>query len=118
VILSQAATRRNKSVKVYISVGTSKTPEYGGEQNMIAGAKALADKLSKIDVLHLELKFSIISGAYHETAFPTTAIQGLDYIYIVNSGHAAYNNRCLSEHFSATSSLQSFYNARVRFQQQ
>ena len=88
------------------------------QQNTITDAKVLADKLSKIDVLHLELKFSIISGAYHETAFPTTAIQGLDYIYIVNSGHAAYNNRCLSEHFSATSSLQSFYNARVRFQQQ
>jgi predicted alpha/beta superfamily hydrolase len=80
VILSPAATRRNKSVKVYISVGTSKTPEYGGEQNMIAGAKALADKLSKIDMLNLELKCSIISGAYHETVFPTTAMQGLDWI--------------------------------------
>ena len=84
VILSQAATRRNKSVKVYISVGTSKTPEYGGKQNMIAGAKALADKLSKIDMLNLELKCSIISGAYHETVFPTKQCKvwiGLDWIY-------------------------------------
>ncbi|MEH6551677.1 MAG: alpha/beta hydrolase-fold protein [Pseudomonadales bacterium] len=81
VILSQAATPADKSVKVYLSVGSLETPDYGGKQDMVAGAKALAEKLSKNSVLNIELKFSIISDAYHDTAFPTTAIQGLDWIY-------------------------------------
>lgn len=80
-ILSESLESLKRPVKVYLSVGGLETPEYGQREDMVSGASALADKLKKYEGFGLNLKFSIINGASHSTAFPTTAIQGLDWIF-------------------------------------
>ncbi len=47
----------------------------------VAGAKTLAVKLKQQAEYSVDLKISIIAGASHTTAFPSTAIQGLDWLY-------------------------------------
>jgi predicted alpha/beta superfamily hydrolase len=64
--------------KVYLSVGSLEKPEFGEREDMVSGSKSLADKLTKHK--NISLKFVIIDGASHATAFPTTAVQGLDWI--------------------------------------
>lgn len=80
-ILSQSITTAKQEVRVYLSVGSKETPEFGEGQDMLAGAKKLADKIKQSDNNQLQLAFSITQGAKHSTAFPTTLIQGLDWLY-------------------------------------
>ena len=81
VILSQPITKSNQDVRVYLSVGSKETPEFGEGQDMLAGAKKLADKIEQSGNKQMQLAFSINQGAKHSTAFPTTLIQGLDWLY-------------------------------------
>ncbi|WP_219340115.1 alpha/beta hydrolase [Spartinivicinus marinus] len=80
-ILSQPMKMPRTPVKVYLSVGSLEMPTFGARNDMVAGAKALAIKLNKQLKSRVDLKLSIIKDASHATAFPTTAIQGLDWIY-------------------------------------
>jgi hypothetical protein len=48
---------------------------------MVKGAIQLKEKIAGLGSAEFELKFSTISGASHVTAFPTTAIQGLGWVY-------------------------------------
>lgn len=80
-ILSQPITKAKQDVRVYLSVGSKETPEFGEGQDMVTGANKLADKIRQSNVEQLQLEFSIIDGAKHATAFPTTLIQGLDWLY-------------------------------------
>lgn len=68
-------------VQVYVSVGKLETPEHGEGQDMVMGAQKLATKIKALEHSHISLKFSLIENARHATAFPTTVIQGLDWIY-------------------------------------
>jgi predicted alpha/beta superfamily hydrolase len=64
--------------KVFIAVGANETLELDSPQHdMVKGAKALESKLSGEFFPNTKVKLLIIQGANHETAFPTTAIQGL-----------------------------------------
>ena len=81
MILSQPIAPIQHPIKVYLSVGSKETPEYNEIQDMVAGAKQLAHKISQGDMKKVQLKFTIIDGAKHATAFPTTLIQGLDWFY-------------------------------------
>lgn len=48
---------------------------------MVAGAQQLHTKLQAEASENVEIKLNIIDGAKHATAFPTTLIQGLEWIY-------------------------------------
>jgi predicted alpha/beta superfamily hydrolase len=78
-ILSLAASPIKKTKRVYIAVGSLETPGNGLHNDMVSGAKALAEKL-KVNT-KVDLKLAIINGAHHDTAFPTSAVQGLDWLY-------------------------------------
>nr|WP_246033208.1 alpha/beta hydrolase-fold protein [Shewanella canadensis] len=80
-ILSESVKIPTRPVRVYLSVGSLERPEYGQSEDMVADAKALEDKLNGYKYPNLDLKLSIIEGARHATAFPTTVIQGLDWLY-------------------------------------
>ena len=80
-ILSQPITKAKQNVRVYLSVGSKETPEFGEGQDMVTGANKLADKIRQSNDQQVQLQFSIIDGAKHATAFPTTLIQGLDWLY-------------------------------------
>jgi len=68
--------------KVYIGVGEYETPEFDSpDHDMVLGAKQLQLKLSAPLLPHTQVRLNIISGANHETAFPTTATQGLYWLF-------------------------------------
>ncbi|MCL1038105.1 alpha/beta hydrolase [Shewanella submarina] len=80
-ILSSKAEKPDVPVKVYLSVGSRETPEFGLNNDMIKGAGRLTDKIKSELGNKVSLQFRVIEGATHATAFPTTLIQGLDWIY-------------------------------------
>lgn len=80
-LLSVPVNKIENPLKVYISVGKLETPKNGEGENMVEGAKMLASKIQSLENPNIDLKLSTIEGATHETAFPTTAIQGLNWIY-------------------------------------
>ena len=82
-ILSAPLTKPGTQIKVYLSVGEHETPAFGEMQDMVAGAMQLRDKIAASANADIEVNFAIVSGASHATAFPTTAIQGLDWIYAI-----------------------------------
>jgi hypothetical protein len=47
---------------------------------MVEGAAQLVQKINALNSSNIELKSMDIEGASHATAFPTTAIQGLDWM--------------------------------------
>ncbi|NTS78482.1 alpha/beta hydrolase [Catenovulum sp. SM1970] len=72
--------------RVFIGVGTQETPAFNtSKHDMVLGAKALAAKLSSELFPNTEVKFLAIDGAVHETAFPTTATQGLYWLLKTNT---------------------------------
>lgn len=80
-LLSLSATATDAPVKVFIGVGSLETHAAGEKQEMVAGAKQLVNKIREIPGANMTVKLHIIEGARHSTAFPTTLIQGLDWIY-------------------------------------
>lgn len=80
-ILTTNVSKSNLPIKVYLSVGSLEQPAFGEKEDMLAGAKLLAQKIAKQSGENIVLKFSVIDGARHATAFPTTLIQGLDWIH-------------------------------------
>ena len=57
----------------------SKTLE--SDYEMVKDAKVFYDKMLNWQQPELKAKIVVISEANHQTAFPTTAIQGLHWIY-------------------------------------
>ena len=80
-LLSLKPTESRSPIKVYISVGSLERPQFGEKQDMVAGATKLKNKIVTESGGSVTLKFNIIEDAKHATAFPTTLIQGLDWIY-------------------------------------
>lgn len=80
-ILSEVIVKPKTPVNVYLAVGALERPEYGEAQDMVEGAQKLAQKITQQSDKQINLKFKLIDGASHATAFPTTAIQGLDWLY-------------------------------------
>lgn len=81
-ILKVKSEFNNNKHKVFIAVGANETRELDSpNHDMVAGAEKLKLKLSGVDFPSTEVKFLIIKGANHETAFPTTAIQGLYWLF-------------------------------------
>lgn len=80
-ILSEAVVPAKTPVNVYLAVGALERPEYGERQDMVEGAQKLAQKIMQQSEQQINLKFKLIDEATHATTFPTTAIQGLDWLY-------------------------------------
>lgn len=80
-ILTSHVTKAELPIKVYLSVGSLEQPDFGEREDMVSGAKNLAKKITSLSGDNITLKFNVINGARHSTAFPTTLIQGLDWIY-------------------------------------
>jgi predicted alpha/beta superfamily hydrolase len=80
-ILTTNITKSSLPINVYLSVGSLEQPEFGEKEDMIVGAKQLAEKIATQSGDNIILKFRIIEEARHATAFPTTLIQGLDWIH-------------------------------------
>ncbi|PKF58127.1 alpha/beta hydrolase [Alteromonadales bacterium alter-6D02] len=68
--------------KVFIAVGANETIQLDSpKHDMVKGAKELELKLSGELFPNTKVKLLTIQGANHETAFPTTAIQGLYWLF-------------------------------------
>lgn len=80
-LLSLKPNELSSPIKVYISVGSLERPQFGEKQDMVSGATKLKEKIVTEAGESVTLKLNIIEGAKHATAFPTTLIQGLDWIY-------------------------------------
>ena len=80
-ILSSPIRINRNPISVYLSVGSLETPEFGEQEDLVLGAKLLAEKINNQVTKGINFKFVVIEHASHATAFPTTAIQGLDWIY-------------------------------------
>lgn len=73
------------NASVFIAVGANETPpKTGAKYDMVGDAKALYNQLKARKLINLSLKLKVIDSAYHETAFPTTAIQGLWWLFKTN----------------------------------
>lgn len=79
-LLALKVNKPKLPIRVYISVGSMETPAFGEGQNMVGGAKQLTQKINALKSYNIELKSVVIDGVNHATAFPTTAIQGLDWV--------------------------------------
>ncbi len=77
-------TKSTLAIKVYLSVGQLEQPAFVEKQEMVAGATQLAEKITMQLGENTTLKFNVIKGVKHSTAFPTTLIQGLDWLYGIN----------------------------------
>jgi len=81
-ILKVKSEHNNNKHKVFIAVGANETRELDSpNHDMVTGAEKLKLKLSGGDFPNTEVKLLIIQGANHDTAFPTTAIQGLYWLF-------------------------------------
>jgi predicted alpha/beta superfamily hydrolase len=67
--------------KVFIAIGERETIGLDSELTMVEDAKAFYARMQTWQQLDLTTKLLIIPDANHQTAFPTTAIQGLHWIH-------------------------------------
>ena len=79
-LLALKVNKPQMPIKVYVSVGAKETRAFGEGQNMVEGAAQLVQKINALNSDNIKLKSVVIEGAQHATAFPTTAIQGLDWV--------------------------------------
>jgi predicted alpha/beta superfamily hydrolase len=81
ILKIKTAPNLNKH-KVFIAVGANETIELDSpKHDMVKGANELELKLSGELFPNTKVKLLTIQGANHETAFPTTAIQGLYWLF-------------------------------------
>jgi predicted alpha/beta superfamily hydrolase len=81
ILKIKTAPNLNKH-KVFIAVGANETIELDSpKHDMVKGAKELELKLLGELFPNTKVKLLTIQGANHETAFPTTAIQGLYWLF-------------------------------------
>lgn len=81
-ILKIKSKRNLAAHKVFIAVGANETIELDSPRHdMVSGAKKLKSKLSGAQFPNVKVELLTVEGANHETAFPTTAIQGLYWLF-------------------------------------
>lgn len=83
----EAKTQLNKtlSANMFISVGAEETTTMDSPKNeMVGDAREFYNRLKARNLENLNLELRIIESANHATAFPTTAIQGLWWLFNTN----------------------------------
>jgi predicted alpha/beta superfamily hydrolase len=80
---TKAKTKAKAKLKanVFIAIGERETIGLDSELTMVEDAKAFYARMQTWQQLDLTSKLLIIPDANHQTAFPTTAIQGLHWIH-------------------------------------
>ncbi|MFI2810689.1 alpha/beta hydrolase-fold protein [Microbulbifer sp. M83] len=78
-----ARKRQDLRARVYLSIGSLEHPGHykSWPHDLVADADRFHRTLSARQYPGLELEYRVIEGADHETAFPTTAIQGLYWLF-------------------------------------
>jgi len=79
--LEKRAKIENINANVFISIGERESKTLESNYEMVKDAETLYTKMLAWQQPKLKLKILIIPEANHQTAFPTTAIQGLHWIY-------------------------------------
>lgn len=75
----------NVSANVFIAVGSEETARSANtKHDMVVDARAFHAQLKSRNLKNLSLKLQIIDSANHVTAFPTTAIQGMWWLFKTN----------------------------------
>jgi len=69
------------NANVFISIGERESKALESSYEMVKDARAFYEKILAWQQINLKAKIIIIPEANHQTAFPTTAIQGLHWIY-------------------------------------
>lgn len=79
--LEKTVKTKNINANVFIAVGEKESIAFDSSYNMVEDAQAFYSTLLGWNQPKLNVKLMIIPEANHQTAFPTTAIQGLHWIY-------------------------------------
>jgi predicted alpha/beta superfamily hydrolase len=79
--LEKTVEVKNINANVFISIGEREAKALESNYEMVKDAKAFYEKILGWKQANLKAKIIIIPEANHQTAFPTTAIQGLHWIY-------------------------------------
>jgi predicted alpha/beta superfamily hydrolase len=83
------ALATNLSANVFISVGELEYANSDSTRNDLLGdAKKFHQRLKDRNLKNMKLQLQVIESANHETAFPTTAIQGLWWLFNKKEGVA------------------------------
>jgi len=69
------------NANVFIAIGERESKALESNHNMVQDAKTFYEKILNWQQPNLRAKILVIAEANHQTAFPTTAIQGLHWIY-------------------------------------
>ncbi len=77
---SVANKMTNVKANVFISIGEQETKQLESSHEMVNDAKTFYTKILSWQQPNLKAKLYIIAEANHQTAFPTTAIQGLHWV--------------------------------------
>ncbi|GHG06075.1 alpha/beta hydrolase [Thalassotalea marina] len=84
-ILSVPATNKAIKANVYLAVGELEKPEHGEQQDMVDGAQLLVKHIEQQFGENVLVKFKLLDDATHATAFPTTLVLGLDWLFGVKN---------------------------------
>jgi predicted alpha/beta superfamily hydrolase len=79
--LEKTVKVKNITANVFISIGERESKALESHYDMVKYAKAFYEKMLNWQQPQLKVKIVVIAEANHQTAFPTTAIQGLYWIY-------------------------------------
>lgn len=79
--LEESTLEKNISANVFISIGERESKTFDSSYEMVNDAKEFYAKILTWQQSTMKAKLIIIPEANHQTAFPTTAIQGLHWIY-------------------------------------
>jgi predicted alpha/beta superfamily hydrolase len=79
--LEKTVKAKNITANVFISIGERESKALESHYDMVKDAKAFYEKMLNWQQPQLKVKIVVIAEANHQTAFPTTAIQGLYWIY-------------------------------------
>jgi len=80
-IKTKAIKSKNINANVFIAIGERESKALESNHDMVQDAKTFYEKILNWQQPRLRAKILIIAEANHQTAFPTTAIQGLHWIY-------------------------------------
>ena len=73
--------KKDMSTNIFISIGERESKAFDSNYEMVNDAKDFYTKILAWNQKNLKIKLMVIPEASHETAFPTTVIQGLYWLY-------------------------------------
>lgn len=79
--LEKTVKAKNINANVFIAIGERESKALESNYEMVKDAQTFYDKILNWQQPGLKVKMFVIPEANHQTAFPTTAIQGLYWIY-------------------------------------